>query len=129
MRPLAALLILAACNTAGPQFRGLTATRITVAGSVFDVRIRGDLAEAIRVNSQYAPRFGPIRARAAFAMERVSGCAVRSVTGDQAVALGKLACKDRPDHWPPPATAYSCVEIATWTRGDAWREFECDPIP
>ena len=43
------LIGLGACNTAGPHFRGLPATRITVEGSAFDVRVNGDLAEALRV--------------------------------------------------------------------------------
>ena len=86
--------LLTACNTAGPHFRGLPATTVTVDGSTFDVRVNGDLAEAIRTNTQYAPRFGPIRARAAQAMQMVSGCNVKEVRGDQAVATGILDCGD-----------------------------------
>lgn len=89
---LVSCLCLAACNTAGPHFRGLPATRVTVEGSVFDVRVRGELAEAIRVNTQYAPRFGPIRERAGVAMAQVSGCSVKEVRGDQALATGLLDC-------------------------------------
>lgn len=85
-------LFLAGCNTAGPHFRGLPATRVTVEGSVFDVRVRDNLAEAIRVNAQYAPRFGPIRERAGVAMAQVSGCKVKEVRGDQALATGLLDC-------------------------------------
>ena len=84
--------VLAGCNTAGPHFRGLPATRVTVEGSVFDVRVRGELAEAMRVNMQYAPRFGPIRERAGVAMAQVSGCKVKEVRGDQALATGILDC-------------------------------------
>jgi hypothetical protein len=84
--------LFAACNTAGPHFRGLPATTVTVDGSTFDVRVRGELAEAIRTNSQYAPRFGPIEDRAGRAMAMVSGCEVREVRGDQAQATGILKC-------------------------------------
>jgi hypothetical protein len=84
--------ILAACNTAGPYFRGLPVTTVTIDGSTFDVRVRGKLAEAIRTNVQYAPRFGPIQSRAGKAMEMVSGCKVKDVRGDQAQATGILAC-------------------------------------
>ena len=87
-----AITFLAACNTAGPHFRGLPATTITVEGSTFDVRVNGKLAEAIRTNAEYAPRFGPIQARAGKAMEIVSGCAVKEVRGDQAQATGILDC-------------------------------------
>ncbi|WP_246253562.1 hypothetical protein [Sulfitobacter maritimus] len=86
------LSVLLACNTAGPHFRGLPATRVTVEGSTFDVRVRDELAEAMRINMQYAPRFGPIRARAGKAMALVSGCEVTEVRGDQALALGLLDC-------------------------------------
>lgn len=86
------LFLLAACNTAGPHFRGLPATTVTVDGSTFDVRVNDRLAEAIRTNPEYAPRFGPIRARARKAMEMVSGCAVKEVRGDQAQATGILDC-------------------------------------
>jgi hypothetical protein len=85
-------LLLAACNTPGPAFRGIQPIRITVQGSTFDVRVNADRAEAIRVNMEYAPRFGPIRQRAAVAMQKVSGCRVTRVGGDQAQAIGKLSC-------------------------------------
>jgi hypothetical protein len=86
------LALLAACNTPGPHFRDVAATRVVVDGSVFDVRVKGDLAEAMRINPEYAPRFGPIRDRAARAMAAVSGCRVRDVLGDQALATGRLDC-------------------------------------
>ncbi len=82
----------AACNTPNPGFRGAAVTRVTVDGSTFDVRQRGLRAEAIRINPQYAPRFGPIRYRAALAMQQASGCEVLDVTGDQAQAFGRLKC-------------------------------------
>ncbi len=86
------LIGLAACNTPGPHFRGLTATRIEVNESLFEVRVRGEMAEAMRINPEYAPRFGPIRNRAALAMSAVSGCEVKDVLGDQALATGVLNC-------------------------------------
>jgi hypothetical protein len=92
MRLLVLLCLLAACNTPTGPFRGLAPQRVTVDGSTFDVRVSGDLAEAIRVNAQYAPRMGPIDARAARAMAEVSGCRVKRVTGDQALLLGRLDC-------------------------------------
>lgn len=92
MRALLLFLLLAACNTPGPQFRGIAPTQVTVEGSTFDVRVRGNRAEAIRTNVEYAPRFGPIRRRAGLAMARVSGCRVLRVGGDQAQAVGLLDC-------------------------------------
>ncbi len=92
MRYVWMFCVLAACNTAGPHFRGLPATTVTIDGSTFDVRVNGRLAEAIRTNVQYAPRFGPIRDRAGQAMQLVSGCRVKEVRGDQAQATGILDC-------------------------------------
>lgn len=86
------LVILAGCNAPTGYFRAVPPTRIAVNGSVFDVRARGTLAEAVRVNPQYAPRFGPIRTRAGLAMALISGCSVSHVLGDQARALGRLDC-------------------------------------
>ncbi|WP_082181853.1 hypothetical protein [Aestuariivita boseongensis] len=101
-------LLLAACNTPGPGFRGVAAQRVTVDGSTFDVRVRGKLAEAIRINPQYAPRLGPIEGRAAKAMAQVSGCKVKKVSGDQAQLLGQLDCGGRTVIWypGPPITLY-----------------------
>lgn len=121
----------AACNMAGPYFRGVPVTRVTVDGSVFDVRVRGDLAEAQRQNAEYAPRFGPIRMRAAFAMEQVSGCIVREVQGDQALAIGKPSCSGRSPTWVQPMTpmSYNCVQIGALLNdmpGGPYSEFDCD---
>ncbi len=126
------ILAVSGCAGTDRPFRGAPVTRIAVAGSEFDVRVRGDLAEAVRRNPQYAPRFGPIRARAGFAMAQVSGCRVKSVLGDQAVALGVLDCGGAPRYWPLPSSgAFSCVEVGGWLSegpGPAAVEFECDPV-
>ncbi len=89
---LLAFLLLAACSGGTPYFRDLPATRVSVNGSVFDVRVRNELAEAVRVNAQYAPRLGPIRDRAALAMAQVSGCPLLDVLGDAAITVGVLGC-------------------------------------
>ena len=125
------LMTLACCNAPGPHFSGVAPVRISVDGSVFDVRVRGRLAEAIRVNPQYAPRFGPVETRAAFVMAEVSGCEVQEVRGDQAVALGILACDGA--RGPPlrvPAS-YSCFGVRQRAAGDlrgGYLDFECEPI-
>lgn len=90
------LLLLVACNMPSPAFRGVAPTRISVDGSTFDVRIKGNAGEAMRINAQYAPRFGVIQDRASRAMAQVSGCKVLSVTGDQALAFGRLKCSGQP---------------------------------
>ena len=94
MRRFLLVLALAACNTPTENFRGIVPMRVTVDGSTFDIRRRGDLAEAIRVNMEYAPHLGPIEGRAARAMAQATGCRVIRVTGDQALLLGRLDCPD-----------------------------------
>jgi hypothetical protein len=130
-RALFLALILAGCNTAGPHFRGLPATRVTVDGSTFDVRVRGELAEAIRTNAQYAPRFGPIEVRAGRAMAMVSGCEVREVRGDQSQATGLLRCGKGPARARPVLVVpLDCVPIrGTEVRqlGGTSVEISCEP--
>lgn len=126
------LLCPCACSTPGPYFRDLPVTRVTVAGSVFDVRVLGDMAEAIRVNPQYAPRLGPLPLRARFAMEQVSGCEVVRVLGDQAQMTGELTCGGRRPDWAgmPVRASYSCVQLGTWLDdlpGARYYDYDCDP--
>lgn len=126
------LIVLVGCSQPGREFRGLPATRVDVGGSLFDVRVRGNLAEAIRLNPQYAPRFGPIRDRAAFAMAQVSGCRVEGVLGDQSVALGILDCGTRSLDWalPVPVLRFDCIEIDQWAQRPTqtrYVDFECTP--
>ena len=124
-------VLITACNTAGPHFRGLPARTVTVEGSTFDVRVRGELAEAIRTNMQYAPRFGPIRDRAGVAMAMVSGCTVTEVRGDQAQAVGILDCGGGGPRVVPVTTGdVTCVpERGTEVEliGEVEVEITCDP--
>ena len=127
------MALLAACNTAGPHFRGLPATTVTVDRSTFDVRVNGRLAEALRTNPEYAPRFGPIRHRAAKAMELVSGCTVKEVRGDQAQATGLLDCGKggpRIDRLKPQGE-YSCYTIDKYVSpatGELVLDLDCTLI-
>lgn len=80
------------------------------------MRVNGRLAEALRTNMEYAPRFGPIRERAATAMEMVSGCEVKEVRGDQALATGILDCGrggPRIDRLKPQGE-YSCHTLDSY---------------
>nr|WP_321250926.1 hypothetical protein [uncultured Ruegeria sp.] len=124
---LLALLLLAACSAGTPYFRNLPATRVAVNGSVFDVRVRNELAEAVRVNTQYAPRLGLIRDRAALAMAQVSGCPILDVLGDAAVTVGVLGC-DREMGERLLLTAisrpnYECISYG----GFDYAVYECTP--
>lgn len=127
-------ILLAACNTPGPHFRDRPATRVSVADSVFDVRVRDELAEALRINPQYAPRLGVIRNRAAHAMAAVSGCRVKEVRGDQAMTTGLLECPDTPANGrvvPQTTGAFECIRT---DRGQfdlpdsVYEDYDCDPV-
>ena len=127
----AIFLATASCNTAGPHFRGLPATTVTVDGSTFDVRVRGELAEAIRTNMEYAPRFGPIQERAGLAMAMVSGCEVREVRGDQAQATGILKCGKGTRSPRAVPMQLECVPVPrTMLKqlGGVAVEIDCEPV-
>lgn len=101
-------VMLAACNTPGPGFRGIAPVRVTVGQSRFDVRVDGRRAQAIRVNPEWTLRFASVAPRGAAAIAEVSGCRVKRIRGDQAVMLADLDCG--PDAALLPAGhAYDCV--------------------
>ena len=128
----AVLLVLLGCSQTTYYFRNAPVTRIAVDGTVFDVRVRDDLAEAQRINSEYAPRLGPIAGRAAFAMEKVSGCRVDKVAGDAALVTGFLDCGGRRRDWVPLAEprSFSFLELTQWQSDAAsqlYFDYDCDP--
>ncbi|XDA99162.1 hypothetical protein AB1M95_04435 [Sulfitobacter sp. LCG007] len=131
---LLAASLLGSCAVPGPYFERSGTTRVQSGGSVFDVRVRGRLAEAVRVNPQYAPRLGPLGLQAARAMSLVSGCAVTEVRGDQAVATGLLDCGDGP---PPddrllPAPIHECAPLGRFPDDRlplTYPVYECRAVP
>lgn len=125
---IVSMFVVSGCGQPSAHFSGLPATQVSVGGSDFDIRVRGELAEAIRRNPQYAPRLGPIRARAAVAMQHVSGCKVEHVLGDAAVTLGLLDCDGKARDWRVVMLnrGYNCYEVGGATRG-GYTTFECDP--
>lgn len=111
------LFLLTGCDAPGEPFKHVPATRVQIGETLFDVRVRGEIAEAIRVNVQYAPRLGWLRTRSGFAMAQVSGCAVEGVLGDQAVMLGVLICPGRrPKRSGGPDQHYDCEDLKHWAR-------------
>ena len=88
------ILLLAACDGPAPAMMGADATRMSIDGVDFTIRIRGDRAEAIRTNMMSNPSIGSVYPRALQAMEEVSGCRVRqdSLRGDVAVMRADLDC-------------------------------------
>lgn len=105
------LFFLTACGGGDRHFNGAEVTRIKVGKNVFKVSVRDDLAEAVRVNPRYAPRLGPIREDAAFAMQQISGCRVVGVLGDQALMTGVLQCNAGRSGVPDHYANYRCAPI------------------
>lgn len=126
-----AVLLMVGCSAPSRHFADVPATTITVDGAQFDVRVRGELAEAIRRNAQYAPRLGFLRAKAGLAMQKVSGCTVEHVLGDAAVTLGLLDCDGQKRDWSRvlQSQGYDCYEVAGLSRNGpaGYTVFECDP--
>ena len=129
------LFLLLACNTPSPHFSGVAATRIAVDGSLFDVRVRGNLAESIRVTPERDARFEVIGPRAGRAMAQASRCNVLEILGDSAMQLGVLGCdRERGERLLRAARAspdYDCFENWSWSaggRGATYREYDCAPF-
>ncbi len=119
-----AMLLCSACNTPGPGFRGIEATRITVGGSTFDVRVAGTRAEAIRLNSEWAPRLDAVAPQGVAAIERVSGCRVRKLDGDAALMTARLDC-GQPLAPLPRGNTYDCD---VYTVVDGLGELTCEAV-
>ena len=66
---LVCLCLLAACDAAGPGFRGADKVVREVDGSRFTLRFRGDMVEAIRTSPEMLPRFETVARRAALLAE------------------------------------------------------------
>lgn len=123
LMPLMAVL-LTACDTPGPDFRGVEPVRISVGQSVFDVRVDELKAEAIRLNAEWAPRLEAVAPRGVMAIEEVSGCKVRSLDGDAAQMTARLNCGGRKAPLPR-GMEYSCDVFAV---ADGLAELSCEPI-
>lgn len=115
-------LLCGGCAAPGLDFRGITPTRITLGGDTFDVRVDGTRAEAIRLNSRWAPRLGAAGVRGAFAIERVSGCRVRRLRGDAAQMTAWLDC-GQPLAPLPRGNTYDCDVYSVW---DGLAELSCE---
>ncbi|MEC3859722.1 hypothetical protein VK792_00375 [Mesobacterium sp. TK19101] len=93
---LICLIFLGACNTAGPGFHGIPATRASAGGSDFLIRQRGSVAEVMRVSPERFPRFASVARRGVLATQQVTGCTVGWVQGDPSMMHMGLACGANP---------------------------------
>ncbi len=109
---LALCVGLAACGDPAPEFAGVAPVRVTVAGSTFDIRVRKRRAEAIRRNVQWAPRLEAVGVPAVMAIEKVSGCRVRRLSGDAARMEARLDCGRGPPPVPPVRELHCDLDLA-----------------
>lgn len=117
------LVVLMACDTPTREYAGIDPIRVTVDQSVFDVRQSDDTAQAIRVNTEWAPRPEAVMPRALVAIEQASGCEVVRMDGDQVIIEARLKCGDGAARAPQTLT-YKC-DYRVIFRGRA--ELTCVP--
>ena len=105
-------VLLAACDMQPPAYYGVPATRLTIDGATYDVRVKGDRAQAIRLNAMYAPRPLQLYPQAAAAIRQVSGCDIvrGSLNGDQVITNARLKCSGRPAPLPDPEPLVSDLD-------------------
>lgn len=94
MRLILVCLCLTACNTPSMDFRGITATTVTVGPSTFDVRQNGDRVELIRTSPELVRNLRQIAPRAAAAVQLATGCALQASTlrGEATLMQGRIDC-------------------------------------
>ncbi|QIE46920.1 hypothetical protein G5B38_16110 [Pseudohalocynthiibacter aestuariivivens] len=119
-------LLVTACDMPSPEFRGVTPMRVKIAQSTFDVRVRGTRAEAIRVNTEWAPRLAATAPRGVAAIEVVSGCKVRKLRGDQAMMTAHLNCGGSLRPLPVPRPSY--LDCGLLDLGDDYADLICEPV-
>ncbi len=120
------VLLLAGCDTPSPEFRDVEPMRVKVGQSMFDVRIKDKRAEAIRVNSEWAPRLEATAPRGVAAIEIVSGCKVRKLAGDQAMMTAYLNCGGPLRPLPVPRPKY--LDCGLLDLDSDYAVLICDPV-
>lgn len=111
-------VMLCACDHAGPGFRGLDKVERQVEGSRFTLRRNGAIVEAIRMNSEWLPRFPDVARKAALAAEDVTGCDAAWVQGDPAMVWVGLSCDGAiPPAIPKRHKVLQCDSTDFYSRG------------
>jgi len=88
------LSVLVACDGPSPRMIGSLGNTVVVGGSVFEVYVKGNVAEAVRTNFEFPAKIDTIFPRARIAIEQVSGCSIQEngLFGDAALIRAKLDC-------------------------------------
>lgn len=81
------------CDDGPSAFQGMPAQTVRHKNMKFDIRVRGQMIEALRLNSMAFPSTRQVRPIALQAMRQVVGCEdVAIIWADPSVALGFHAC-------------------------------------
>ena len=93
-RVLTLVMLVASCGGPSVRMMGVSSTRVTVESSVFEVYVKGNVAQAVRTNFEFPARTGTIFPRARIAIEQASGCPIRenAMSGDAALITAELNC-------------------------------------
>ena len=91
---IALTVILAACASPSPQLMRGQKHEAEVGGSRFTIWRKGEMVEIYRTSPEMLPRLSAVMAKAAIAVEQVTGCPVRegSLVGDAALMKATLDC-------------------------------------
>ena len=82
-----------ACDDGTYAFQGINAQTVRHKNMKFDIRVRGPMIEALRINAMGFPSTKQVRPIALQAMRQVVGCEDVAVTwADPSVVLGVHAC-------------------------------------
>lgn len=117
---LVALTALAACDSAGPGFRGLEKEVHEVEGSRFTLRRQGDVVEAIRTNTEFLPNLDEVGRKAFVAAERMTGCKAAWIQGDPALMRIGLSCDGRPAPKMPRQPAVLDCDLSDFYSRDGF---------
>lgn len=102
------LFLAAACDMAGPGFRGVPPATREVEGSQFTIRVKDRVAEVIRTNPEFLPRFETISTKAQKAVYLETGCIPDWVTGDPAMMRMGLSCNGKAAPKQPRSRSIAC---------------------
>jgi hypothetical protein len=91
---LAAVLLMAGCNSPSIDLYGFPARKVTVGSSQFSVFTDGRTAQAVRTSVEFGPAAAGVIARGHRAIELATGCQIipGSFDGDPALMRAKLFC-------------------------------------
>lgn len=88
------LTVMNGCNTPSIGFSQIEPRSITLGANTFDVRVKEDRAEALRMDAMYGTPLAVQTQIAVQAIEEVTGCEVlpQSITGDPAMVQATIDC-------------------------------------